>query len=79
MLRNALLESPTSDAERHAQERMREMHDLIDRLMKWFDDVQRLAPETAMKLMGMGATVTKVLTLKDRITGGAASKKKAAE
>ncbi|MGE8202386.1 MAG: ArsR family transcriptional regulator, partial [Variovorax sp.] len=48
-------------------------------LMKWFDDVQRLAPETAMKLMGMGATVTKVLTLKDRITGGAASKKKAAE
>ena len=76
MLRNALLESPTSDAERHAQERMREMHDLIDRLMTWFDDVQRLAPETAMKLMGMGATVTKVLTLKDRITGGGASKKK---
>jgi hypothetical protein len=26
--------------------------------------------------MGMGATVTKVLTLKDRITGGGASKKK---
>ena len=55
------------------------IRDRIDRLMKWFDDVQRLAPETAMKLMGMGATVTKVLTLKDRITGGAASKKKAAE
>ena len=76
MLRMALLEEAQSDAERHAQQRMREMHDLIDRLMKWFDDVQRLAPETAMKLMGMGATVTKVLTLKDRITGGGASKKK---
>ena len=76
MLRNALLESPTSDAERHAQARMREMHDLIDRLMKWFDDVQRLAPETAMQLMGMGATVTKVLTLKDRLTGGASKKSK---
>jgi hypothetical protein len=37
--------------------------------MKWFDDVQRLAPETAMQLMGMGATVTKVLGLKDRLTG----------
>ena len=70
MLRNALLEKPGTDEERHAQERMREMHDLIDRLMTWFDDVQRLAPETAMRLMGMGATVTKVLTLKDRITGG---------
>jgi DNA-binding transcriptional regulator GbsR (MarR family) len=69
MLRTALLETPTTDAERHAQQRMREMHDLIDRLMTWFDDVQKLAPETAMQLMGMGATVTKVLELKDRLTG----------
>ena len=74
MLRNAMLEEPASDEERHAQQRMREMHDLIDRLMKWFDEVQRLAPETAMQLMGMGATVTKVLGLKDRITGSARKK-----
>ena len=48
---------------------MREMHDLIDRLMTWFDDVQKLAPETAMQLMGMGTAVTRVLELKDRMTG----------
>ena len=30
MLSNGLLETPTSDAERHAQERMREVHDLND-------------------------------------------------
>ncbi len=69
MLRMALLEEPTSPAERHAQERMGQMHDLIERLMTWFDDVQKLAPETAMQLMGMGATVTRVLELKDRMTG----------
>ena len=69
MLRMALLEEPTSDAERHAQERMRQMHELIDRLMTWFDDVQKLAPETALQLMGMGATVTRVLEFKDRMTG----------
>jgi DNA-binding transcriptional regulator GbsR (MarR family) len=69
MLRMALLSDPTSDAEAHAQARMREMHDLIDRLMTWFDDVQKLKPETAMQLMGMGATVTKVLEFKDRVTG----------
>lgn len=69
MLRTALLEQPTTDAERHAQARMREMHDLIDRLMTWFDDVQKLAPETAMQLMGMGTKVTRVLELKDRLTG----------
>jgi DNA-binding transcriptional regulator GbsR (MarR family) len=71
MLRMALLEQPQSDEERHAQERMRAMHDLIDRLMTWFDDVQRLAPETAMQLMGMGTAVTKVLEFKDRLTGSA--------
>ena len=74
MLRMALLESPTNAEERHAQERMRQMHDLIDRLMTWFDDVQKLAPETAMQLMRMGATVTKVLDFKDRVTGRAPPK-----
>lgn len=74
MLRMALLESPTSEAERHAQERMKDMHELIDRLMTWFDDVQKLAPETAMQLMGMGATVTKVLEFKDRMTGKSPTK-----
>ena len=69
MLRMALLEEPSSDEERHAQERMREMHELIDRLMTWFDDVQRLAPETAMQLMGMGTAVTRVREFKDRLTG----------
>ncbi|MFT5933333.1 MAG: DNA-binding transcriptional regulator GbsR (MarR family) [Hydrogenophaga sp.] len=69
MLRTALLQTPQGDAERHAQQRMREMHDLIDRLMSWFDDVQKLAPETALQLMGMGSTVTKVLEFKDRLTG----------
>ena len=68
MLRDALLQQPASPEERHAQERMRQMHELIDQLMKWFDDVRRLAPETALQLMSMGATVTRVLELKDRIT-----------
>ncbi|MFW2357529.1 GbsR/MarR family transcriptional regulator [Hydrogenophaga sp.] len=75
MLRTALLDTPTTDAERHAQNRMREMHDLIDRLMTWFDDVQKLAPETAMQLMGMGTTVTKVLEFKDRLTGKSPARK----
>ncbi len=74
MLRTALLEQPATDSERHAQARMQAMHDLIDRLMTWFDDVQKLAPETAMQLMGMGSTVTKVLEFKDRMTGRSAAR-----
>jgi DNA-binding transcriptional regulator GbsR (MarR family) len=74
MLRMALLETPGSEDEKHAQKRMAEMHELIDRLMTWFDDVQKLAPETAMQLMGMGATVTRVLEFKDRVTGRSPAK-----
>lgn len=76
MLRAALLQEPANDADRHAQDRMRQMHDLIDRLLTWFDDVQKLAPETAMQLMGMGATVTKVLEFKDRLAGRSPARRK---
>ena len=71
MLRSALLQDPASEAEQHAQARMREMHDLIDRLMTWFDDVQKLSPDTTMQLMSMGAKVSRVLEFRDRLTGKA--------
>jgi DNA-binding transcriptional regulator GbsR (MarR family) len=77
VLRMALLEQPGNEAERHAQQRMREMYALIDRLMTWFDDVQKLEPETAMQLMGMGTAVTRVLELKDRVTGKSRNNKEA--
>ncbi len=63
MLRNALLETPTSEADRIAQERMRGMHDLIDLMSTWFDDVQRMDPATLAKLMKMGAKIQKLLEL----------------
>jgi DNA-binding transcriptional regulator GbsR (MarR family) len=75
MLRGALLASPDNDAERHAQARMREMHDLIERLMAWFDDVQKLQPETAMRLMDLGSKVTKVLEMRDALTGKGRARK----
>ncbi|MEG3002098.1 MAG: GbsR/MarR family transcriptional regulator [Comamonas sp.] len=74
MLRSALLEEAQSEDEHHAQQRMKEMYELIEKLMTWFDDVQRLQPETAMQLMGMGAAVTRVLEIKDKLTGRAKSK-----
>lgn len=61
MLRNALLESPTSDEDAIAQERMRGMHDLIELLTTWFDDVQRMDAQTLARLMAMGSKVQKLL------------------
>jgi DNA-binding transcriptional regulator GbsR (MarR family) len=61
MLRNALLQSPVNDADRHAQARMKSMHDLIALMSDWFDDVQRLDSRTLSHLMKMGAKVQKLL------------------
>lgn len=77
MLRSALLVTPDNQAERHAQARMREMHDLIERLMSWFDEVQKLQPETAMQLMDLGSKVTKILEVRDALTGRSRSRKAA--
>ncbi|MFN7855454.1 MAG: GbsR/MarR family transcriptional regulator [Acidovorax sp.] len=77
MLRSALLVTPDNEAERHAQTRMREMHDLIERLMSWFDDVQKLQPETALQLMDLGSKVTKVLEMRDALTGRSRTRKSA--
>jgi len=71
MLRNALLEEPTSDEDRIALERMREMHDLIELTTTWFDEVQRIDRQTLSRLMKMGAKVQKVLEFAGRTSSAA--------
>ncbi len=72
MLRDALVQTPASDAERHAQMRMRQMHDLIELVTNWFGDVQRLDEQTLARLMRMGAKIVKLLDAKNslKVIGG---------
>ena len=74
MLRDALLENPASEADRLAQERMREMYQLIELSTSWFDDVQRLSPETLASLMKMGSKVGKLLDIRDKFRFGGKEK-----
>jgi DNA-binding transcriptional regulator GbsR (MarR family) len=70
-LRAALLETPDSPEERHAQDRMREMYELMERMTEWFAEVRKLSPDTLVGLMALGGKVGKVLEMKDRLLGGA--------
>ncbi|MDB5805393.1 MAG: ArsR family transcriptional regulator [Betaproteobacteria bacterium] len=73
MLREALMENVSGAEDQHAQQRMREMHDLIELTTNWFSDVQRLEPKNLVSLMKMGSRVQKFLDLKDKlklVTGG---------
>jgi DNA-binding transcriptional regulator GbsR (MarR family) len=76
MLRGAMLETPATPAERHAQARMRQMHELIELLVHWFEDVRKLSPETLRTLLKLGSSVTRLLEFKERITGQAARAKR---
>ncbi|MGD9551118.1 MAG: GbsR/MarR family transcriptional regulator [Burkholderiaceae bacterium] len=66
MLRQALLESAASESEHYALERMREMYELAELANNWFDELQRLSPESLLQLMRLGSKVQKLLTLKER-------------
>ena len=67
MLRDALLETPSDPAERHAQGRMREMHDLIEQVTDWFGEIRKLTPSTLQTLMKLGTKVTRLLEFKDKV------------
>src|SRR5690606_37315987 len=66
MLRDALLQEPAGPDDLHAQARMREMHDLIEQLMHWLDDISSMDVQTLYKLMKMGAKVGKLLEFTGR-------------
>ncbi|AWK88988.1 GbsR/MarR family transcriptional regulator [Azospirillum thermophilum] len=76
MLRELLMQSPASEEERHAQERMREMHELIELLTRWHADVQRLETDRLVQLLTLGSRVQKVLEMKDRLLSLPGGKKK---
>lgn len=67
VLRELLMQHPASEAERHAQGRMAEMHGLIERLTNWYDEVRRLDTERLAALLALGSRVSRLLDAKDKI------------
>ena len=67
MLRDAIMRDATNPADKYAQRRLKEMHDLIEMTTLWFNEVHRLEPDTLKQLMKMGSKVTKLLELKDKL------------
>ena len=67
MLRDARMEQPCGQDDIHAQERMRQMHDLIELMTGWLADVQKMDSSTLVSLMKMGAKVQKLLQVKEKV------------
>lgn len=69
MLRNTLMQESEADATSYALTRMREMHDLIELLVGWSEEMQTLQSSRLRQLFKLGSGVNKVLDMTDKITG----------
>ena len=67
LLRDILLDTPANDQEQHAQDKLKEVHDLLETITKWSSELQRLSPEKLDTLMKLGSGVGKVLDMKDKL------------
>lgn len=69
-LRDATLESVQGEDEQFAQSRMQEMHDLIELVVGWFDDVSHLEQERLTKVMKLGRKVIRFIEPRKKVTNG---------
>jgi len=67
VLRDLLMEKPGNAEDRRAQKKLREMHELIELLTRWSDDVHRLNNEDLVELLKLGGRVVRLLELKNRL------------
>jgi DNA-binding transcriptional regulator GbsR (MarR family) len=67
VLRDLLMEKPGNDEDRRAQARLREMHELIELMTRWSDDVQKLNNADLVQLLKLGGRVVRLLELKNRL------------
>ncbi|UPY39406.1 GbsR/MarR family transcriptional regulator [Sediminicoccus sp. KRV36] len=66
LLRDVLMQKPSSETDRHAQARMASLMEVISLLTGWMDDVKSLPDERLIALLKLGGRVARVLEATDR-------------
>ena len=69
LLRSGLLEEAATEDERYAQARLEEIHDLLELLTQWGDQLNGMSPEKLQTLMKLGSGIGKLLDMKDKVVG----------
>jgi DNA-binding transcriptional regulator GbsR (MarR family) len=67
VLRDLLLDKVSGPQDQHAHARMREMHDLLELITRWSEDIQKLETEQLTELIRLGGRVARLLELKNRL------------
>lgn len=66
LLRDLMMENASSSGDAFAQQKMQEIHDLLEMLSQWSTELQGMKPEKLKTLMQLGSGIGKVLDLKNK-------------
>lgn len=69
LLRDMLLVTPSDEQEQHAQQKLQEIHDLLEAITQWSNELQRLSQDNLNTLLKLSTGVGKVLDMKDKFLG----------
>jgi DNA-binding transcriptional regulator GbsR (MarR family) len=67
MLRSVIMENPSSEEEKHAKVKMEEMHDLVDMLSGWYEEMQEMETERLVRLLTMGSKVYRLYDMTNKL------------
>lgn len=67
LLRDNLLNEPANEQEVYAQDKMHEIHELLETITHWASELQSMSPDKLNTLMKLGAGVSKVIDIKDKL------------
>ena len=66
-LRDVLLADAKDDKDKYAQQRVKELHDLLEQASVWSDEFQKMEAANLKRLVKLGSGVGKVISIKDKI------------
>jgi DNA-binding transcriptional regulator GbsR (MarR family) len=67
MLRSVMRKSPSSKEEEHAKVKVEEMHDLVDMLTGWYEEMQEMETERLVRLLTMGSKVYRLYEMTNKL------------
>ncbi|GAA6167201.1 GbsR/MarR family transcriptional regulator [Sessilibacter corallicola] len=69
LLRSNLLDQTDNNIDEYAYHRMEEIHNLLEFVVQWTDQLSSLSPAQLESLMKLGSGVSKLLELKGKVLG----------
>ena len=66
-LRGILLEEASNEQDKYAQHRVQQMHDLLEMVTHWSNEMQDMSSEKLSALLKLGEGISKILEVKDKL------------